>query len=116
MNEAWRNHRFEDLYKYYHDDVVMLPPGGSEPIAGVEAMVESYRQFGKIGTIYQFEITELTVFTFDTIAICHMRFTVDYKTNSNRFNEEGLEIYTVAISGAVPKIVWRTQVTLKTDE
>ncbi len=113
LNTAWGDHRYEDLYEFFHDDVVMLPPGTSEPIVGIEPMIESYRQFVSMGTIHAFDITNLTVYEYGTFSMCHMRFEVDYEIESGRFREEGLEVYAIDTSGAGPRIVWRTQIAMK---
>ncbi len=72
LNTAWADHRYEDLCEYFHDDVVMLPPGAGEPIVGIEPMVQSYRRFVSMGTIHSFNITNLTVYEYGTFSMCHM--------------------------------------------
>ena len=111
LNDTWRDHRFDDLYEYFHDKVVMLPPGSSRPIVGIEPMVQSYREFGSIGTIHGFDITDLTLYYYKPVAICNLRFDVDYEIESGRFREHGLDVYVIDTSGSKPKVVWRTQVT-----
>lgn len=113
LNTAWGDHRYEDLYEYFHDDVVLLPPGTSEPIVGIDPMVQSYRQFVSMGTIHAFDITDLTVYEYGTLSMCHMRFKVDYEIESGRLREEGLEIYAIDTSAADPRVVWRTQIAIK---
>ena len=112
LNGAWRDHRYEDLYEYFHTDVVMLAPGSSEPIVGIEPMVQSYRQFESIGTTHAFDIRNLTVYEFGAVSMCHMRFDVDYEMESGRFREEGLEVYAIDTSDTAPKVVWRTQIVM----
>ena len=113
LNTAWGDHRYEDLYEYFHDDVVMLSPGTSEPIVGIEPMVQSYRQFVSMGTIHAFNITGLRVYEYGTISMCHMQFEVDYEMKTGRFREEGLEVYAIDTSGADPKVIWLTQIVMK---
>ncbi len=116
LNETWRSARYDDLYEYYHENVVMLPPGSNKPIEGIESMVESYRQFGSFGTIHGFDIADLNFYHYESVTICHMQFEVDYEIESGRFQESGLEIYVIDTSGPKPKIIWRSQVTLNADE
>lgn len=111
LNETWREHRYQDLRQYFADDVVMLQPGGHAVLKGVDAMIDSYRQFGEVGTIHAFDITELSVYNYSSFVMCHMGFTVDYEIQAGRFVENGLEIYTIDNSGPEPRIVWRTQIT-----
>ncbi len=116
LNAAWMNDRYDELYSYFHDRVVMLPPGSSQPIVGIEPMVESYRQFGSMGTLHSFDIKGLRIFDYGSVVICHLRFDVDYETEAGRFQETGLEIYTIETSGPKPKIVWRSQLSLTVDD
>lgn len=113
LNTAWKDRRYEDLYKYFHDDVVMLPPGTGEPIMGIEPMVQSYRQFVSMGTIHSFDITNVTMYEYGAVSMCHMRFDVDYEIESGRFREEGLEVYAIDTSDADPRVVWRTQIAMQ---
>lgn len=115
LNETWQNGRYEDLYDFYHEDVVMLPPGAREPIVGVEPMVESYRHFGAIGTIHTFDIKKPAVYDFGQVVMCHVPFYIDYEIEAGRFQEEGLEVYAVDKSRLNPKIVWRTQLPMKAE-
>ena len=110
LTETWKSFHYDDLYEYFHEKVVMLPPGSSQPMVGVEPMVESYRQFGSMGTIHEFSITDLAVYEYESVAICHMQFEVDYEIESGRFQEQGMEVYAIDTSGGMPKIVWRSQV------
>jgi hypothetical protein len=112
LNDTWLDGRYDDLYAFFHDDCVMLPPGVAKPIVGVELMVESYRQFGAAGTIHSFQVLSMDTFVFDTTVMCHLEFDVDYEISSGRFRERGIEAYTIDISGPDPRITWRTQIPL----
>ena len=93
----------------------MLPPGSNRPIIGIEPMVESYRQFGTMGTIHGFNITDIEVHEFESAAVCHVQFEVDYEIEAGRFQEEGMEVLTIETGGEKPKIIWRSQLPLKSD-
>ncbi len=116
LNETWRNAQYENLYEFFHKKVVMLPPGSSQPIEGIEPMVESYRQFGSSGMIHRFDIMDIVLYRYESVTICHMRFEVDYEIESGRYREKGLEVYAIDTSGSNPLIVWRSQIALETDE
>ena len=45
MDCCWMERRFEDLTAYLAEDVVMAPPRGQLRVQGLEADVESYREF-----------------------------------------------------------------------
>ena len=113
MNRTWQEGRFDDLAQYFHQRVVMLLPGSLQAEQGVEPMVESYRGFSAMAKIHRFDLTDVGLFPFENVVMCHARFTVDYEIPSGRFEEEALEIYAVDTAGQVPKILWRTQMQLK---
>ena len=115
MNRAWVEGRFDDLRAFFHDQVVMLMPASPHTLVGREPMIQSYREFAAMAAVHRFEITDLTVYPFGTVVMCHARFTVDYTIPSGRFEEEGLELYAVDVS-AKPTILWRTQVALHSPE
>lgn len=116
LNQTWQSHRYDDLYDYFHDNVVMLPPNSSKPIVGSESMVQSYRQFGSMGTIHVFEITDLSLHHYSSVTMCHMRFHVDYEIESGRYREDGIDVYAIDTSGPKPKVVWRTQIALVAED
>ncbi len=112
LNDAWKNHRFDELYKYFHKEVVMMPPGSAQAVVGIEEMVESYRQFASTATIHSFTIKKIDCYERGRIAMCHVHFEVDYEVESGRFQEEGLEVYTIDLSGRGPKVLWRMQIAI----
>ena len=109
LNQCWLEQRYEDLSAYFHSDVVMLLPGGATPQVGVVAMIESYRQFGSSATVHQFDTTGIEIYERGPVAMCHLHFSIDYEVESGRFQESGLDVYAIDVSGQDPRIVWRTQ-------
>ena len=45
MDRCWIERRFGDLSQYLDADVVLVAPGGKQRIEGLDASVESYREF-----------------------------------------------------------------------
>lgn len=113
LNATWLAGRLDDLARFFDERVVMLPPGGAPATTGVGPMVDSYRRFFEQATVHAFEVTGVDVFPFDAVTLCHARFTVDYELASERFQEDGLEVYAVDVTGPTPKVVWRTQLTFR---
>lgn len=116
MNRSWVEGRFEDLARYFDEQVVMLLPGTGKAMVGVGPMVESYREFCAMAHVQRFEIDEIATFPFGDHLMCHAHFTGDYEIPSGRFREEGLEIYAIAVSESSPRILWRTQMALREPE
>jgi ketosteroid isomerase-like protein len=115
LNATWQAGQFDQLADYYHPDVVLLPPDAGAPIIGRDNVVASYQEFADAATLHEFRITSTDTFVFDSTAVCHMRFEIEYETDSGRFRESGLEIYVVANAtsdAAQPAIIWRSQAVL----
>ena len=110
LNNTWLEGRFDDLHAYFNANVVMLPPGEVQPVVGVDAMVESYREFGSLGIVHSFEILEVVVHEFGPLAVCQVSFVIDYEMQARRFRENGLEVYALDTSRETPQVVWRTQI------
>ncbi len=109
LNDTWREARYDDLPRFFAEGVGLLPQGYVDPIVGVDAMVESYRQFGAEGKVHRFEVTQEHCHTYPGVAVYRLYFDVDYEIESGRFVESGLETYCISLAGDAPKIVWRTQ-------
>jgi ketosteroid isomerase-like protein len=115
LNATWQSGHFDQLANFYHPDVVLLPPDAGAPITGRGEVVASYQEFADAATLHEFQVTSMDTFVFDDTAVCHMRFEIEYETDSGRFRESGLEIYVVvnATSDTTqPAIVWRSQAVL----
>jgi ketosteroid isomerase-like protein len=119
LNEAWQAGRFDELDAFYHPDVVLLPPDSGEPIVGRAAVVTSYRDFFEAANLHEFQTTSLETYAFDSTAVCHMRFEIEYTIDSGRFRETGLEVYVLTIPTSQetqPVIIWRSQAVLEAAE
>ena len=109
LNRSWLEGRLDDLRQYFADDVCLLPPGTAQPIMGVDAVINTYREFLAIGTLHRFELSNITTFVSGNVGVCRLDFDVDYEIESGRFVESGSEVYVLDLQGAEPKIIWRTQ-------
>lgn len=117
LQEAWQSGDLDRLAGFYHPDVVLLPPDLGTPIVGRDAVVESYGDFLQAARLDAFEVTDLTVFEFDTsdstaTGMAHLKFDIIYELGDERYVETGLEIYTVLKEGENLAIAWRSQTVL----
>lgn len=116
LNQTWVERRYDDLAAFFDDDVVLLMAGTGTTVVGVAAMVDSYRQFGAIGTVHNFEIESVELHPSGPVVIAHLRFEIDYSIASGRYRERGLEVYAVDVSGDAPRVAWRHQVPIEGDD
>jgi len=116
LQNAWSRGEVAGLARFYHPDVILLPPDLGPPLEGRQAVLDSYRDFLDVARLISFEITELEVFPFShsggATCMAHLHFSIRYELDGNSYDEEGLEIYTVLLTDAGPQIVWRSQTVL----
>lgn len=109
LNDAWLDGNYDELYAYFSQDCVLLPPDGIDAIVGADPIIDSYRQFGEMSTINEFSIENIETFTRSDMAVCHVCFEVDYEIDGQRYVERGLDVYVLSITGTYFQVVWRTQ-------
>lgn len=116
LNEAWLAGRIEDLYPFFHERVIVVPPGSAEGLVGRNAMVASYRQFAEQATIRRFEELGLGVDVFDKTAIATVRFAIVYELGGQVFDEFGTDLLVMVHGDQGWQIVWRTQLNVTDSE
>ena len=100
---AWLEGRFDDLLQYFHPDVVLAQPGLAKRVVGRGAMIESYRQMGKIHSYTPGEIqVDGTVST--------MPWEIDYTIEGQRYRESGWDLLVFGKREGRWVVVWRTVV------
>ena len=109
LNDAWLDRNYDELYAYFSKDCVLLTPNGQDTLLGVEAMVESYRQFGEFAAIHEFTISGIETFSRSDLAVSHLAFEIDYEIGGKRHLERGMEIYVLSVTGNYFQVVWRSQ-------
>ena len=103
INAAWLEGRFDDLLQYFHPDVVLAQPGLAKRVVGRGAMIESYRQMGKIHSYTPGEIqVDGTVST--------MPWEMDYTVEGRRYQERGWDLLVFGKRDGRWVVVWRTVV------
>lgn len=110
LNDAWQSGELDRLGDFYHAEAVLLPPDAGDPIVGRDAIVASYRDFDEAAVLLHFAVTELLTYGFDRTHLVHMRFDVRYELEGSRYEESGLEIYSlIEQEDGRFVIVWRGQ-------
>ncbi len=139
LNAAWLTRDYAALERFYHTNVVLLPPDAGAPLVGRDAVIATYRDFHSVCTVERFSVTEVSSWRFDAdnqalatsalaTTIVHMRFEIDYRfTTSDAASdptaksaaapvqaEQGMDVYTLQHSTTDESlvIVWRAQFTL----
>ena len=120
LHDCWPAGERAALARFYHPDVVLLPPDLGPPIRGRDAVVDSYQEFLSAARMQTFAVTDLDVFEFPAAQgstristyMAHLNFEISYELGGDHYIEQGLEIYTVLETGDQLQIVWRSQTVL----
>ena len=66
LNDTWQQGKLDELNRFYHPDVVLLPPDAGKPIHGRNTVIDTYHDFASAATLHEFAISSLEVFEFAT--------------------------------------------------
>lgn len=113
LQNAWLEHRVDELKSFYHENVVFFSPENGQRIAGQKTMIESYKQFLSSSTIHNFEIMDLHVDVFSLTAIALLTVDISYEHKEKNYDEKGKDIMILNKAEDDWKIVWRTQIPVK---
>jgi ketosteroid isomerase-like protein len=107
INAAWLEGHFERLDELFHDRVVIVGPDGTRYGEGKEAVVESYRDFGRRATVSEFRESDGKVDVYDTVAVVSYRFDIDYTIDGQSSREAGREVMVLEKHDGRWLAVWR---------
>lgn len=108
INDCWSEGRYDDLLRYFHEEMVLVMPGFEERVEGVEPIIASYRDFGEQATIHAFEPSEPRVDVIGQSAITATPFTIDYDFDGSRYHETGVDLLVFVRADDGWRVRWRT--------
>ena len=107
INASWLEGHYERLDELLHDRVVVAGPDGTRYGEGKEAVVESYRDFGRRATISEFRESDGKVNVYDTVAVVSYRFDIEYAIDGQSSREAGREVMVLEKHDGRWLAVWR---------
>jgi len=108
VNAAWQRGRPEELSAYFHEDMVMAPPGLSGRAKGREACVASYREFIQMAKVKEYKETEPEIDIWGNTAAATYGWEMVYELKGETYHESGWDVFVFAHDGAKWQAVWRT--------
>ncbi|MEI9849899.1 MAG: nuclear transport factor 2 family protein [Sphingomonas sp.] len=109
MDRCWMERRFGDLSGYLADDVVVVAPGGKHRIAGLDAAIESYREFMSRSDVDRFDSSGHVVTQRGATAVVEYDWDMSWTDQDASHVAEGREILVLAQRDHGWRVVWRTQ-------
>jgi ketosteroid isomerase-like protein len=107
INAAWLEGHCERLDELFHDRVVVVGLDGARYGEGKEAVVESYRDFGRRATISEFRESDGKVDVYDVVAVVSYRFDIEYAIDGQSSREAGREVMVLEKHDGRWLAVWR---------
>lgn len=109
MDRCWMEHRFADLADYIASDVVMVAPGGKARIQGIEAAVQSYREFMSRCEVKRFRAYDHVVTQCGPAAVVEYNWDMAWSDHEAEHEASGREILMLAQRNGLWRVTWRTQ-------
>jgi hypothetical protein len=109
MDRCWMERRFSDLSAYLANDVVMVAPGGKQRVEGLEASIESYREFMSRSEVSRFHTYAHVVTERKAAAVVEYDWDMAWNDQSADHEAKGREVLVLARYDHGWRVVWRTQ-------
>lgn len=107
MDRCWIERRFGDLSQYA--DVVLVAPGGKQSIEGLDASVESYREFMSRSEVNGFDSYGHVVTQRGAAAVVEYDWRMNWNNGRAEHDATGREVLVLARNDSGWRAVWRTQ-------
>jgi ketosteroid isomerase-like protein len=107
LNAAWVNQDYKPLESLLHKDVVFTMPGFKAQVIGLDKCIEGYKQFMQVAELHNFEIDNLNITITGNTAVAHYNYKISYTVNSEKYDEEGIDIFTLTNIEGNWLVVWR---------
>lgn len=112
MDRCWQERRFDDLRNYLDENIAIVAPDGGARTAGIEAAIDSYREFLERSEVTRYETSDTIVTERGDTAILEYRWAMDWTSDGTAHTAEGREILVLNRSGEEWKAVWRIQLAM----
>ncbi len=109
MDRCWMEQRFEDLSAYIAPDVIMVSPGGKQRMEGINAAVESYREFMARCKVHRFRTYDHVVTERGAAAVVEYDWEMSWHDQGADHDTKGREVLTLSRRESGWRVVWRTQ-------
>jgi len=93
INHIWLMEDPERLRAFIHKDIVVLTQDFKEQGIGIDAFINSYREFRKISKIKDFKVNNSRVDLFSNFAIVSYNFEIEYEINNEKNKNSGRDMF-----------------------
>ncbi len=111
INSTWLKGRAADLEPFFHEDVVVQPPGDSPRAHGRASCIASYEAFTRQAHVRQFTPGEAEIDVFGDTAVATYRYRVLYDVDGQAYDETAGELLVLLKTAGEWRVAWRTMLT-----
>lgn len=115
LNDAWATGHPDELARFFHEDIVMVPPDFTGRSQGRDACIASYAEFCSQATILGVKIIDPGVEVFGDTAVSTYAYEVAYEMGGERFNDTGRDLFVFVREDGRWQAVWRTMIISQPD-
>jgi ketosteroid isomerase-like protein len=110
MDRCWIERRFTDLSAYLADDVILVAPGGKHRMEGVDASIESCREFMSRSDVTRFQTSDHVVTRRGSTAVVEYDWDMSWSDQGIDQGTQGRDILVLAQQHDRGwRVMWRTQ-------
>jgi len=102
------NKGFDRIEPFFHENVVVIPPGFRHRAAGREVCLNSYKDACSQMTFHKLQASDEQIDIFGSFAVATNRFDCIWEFQGKKFEEDGREILVLEKDSENWKIAWRT--------
>ncbi len=110
MDRCWIERRLGDLSGYLSRDVVMVAPGGKRRTVGLDAAVESYREFLSRSEVSRFHTYDHVATQRGETAVVEYEWDIAWNDQGENHEARGREVLVLARYGQEWRVAWRMQI------
>ena len=97
----------EKLKKFFHEDIVFLSQDFKEQGVGIDACIESYKEFKKMSNLEEFKVSNSRIDLFDNIAVVSYNFEIKYIISQEIYNHKGRDMFIFTNVEGKWMAIWR---------
>jgi ketosteroid isomerase-like protein len=107
INRTWLKGEPADLVEFFHQDIVIQPPGDGPRVHGIDDCIASYEDFVRDAHFKRFTPGDAEIDVFGDTAIATYRYRIVYELGADTHDEAAGELLVFLQEDERWKVAWR---------
>ena len=107
INRTWLKGEPADLVEFFHQDIVIQPPGDGPRVHGIDDCIASYEEFVRDAHFKRFTPGDAEIDVFGDTAIATYRYRIVYEWEGDTHDEAAGELLVFLQEDEDWKVAWR---------